>query len=436
MRCSFVHFGDVHLGTQQYDSPERLNDFGRAWLFACDYIVRNKPDFAICAGDLFNRFTINPVTYDQAFAGLAKLRDAGIPIVDVQGNHDRARFTEAKSWLETFASQGLLTHLDLDIASHGVRAHPVPKGKYSGGFVEWNGCRIFGVRYLGASTERILVELAPELDRLRRDRMFTILVLHAGLEGIVPNLNAELSVTALEQLRERVDYVAMGHIHKHYTVGNLAFNGGSLETWAQNEWGWERGLLHVEVDTSAHPPISFRLIDVPRRPFRILRLDVSQFETPRQLLRECWEMLERERQNPLSEPPVLSLSLTGRLRFDQTDIPINRIEDACREQLQPLTVRIQERYDVRSFVTEGTPDSDDPIDRVTLERDILQARFAEDSRYAARASELARLAIDLKERALRDEDGPSLLDALRATLRSSHEHRDGVTSAPASEGES
>ena len=24
MRCSFVQFGDVHLGTQQYDSPERL----------------------------------------------------------------------------------------------------------------------------------------------------------------------------------------------------------------------------------------------------------------------------------------------------------------------------------------------------------------------------------------------------------------------------
>src|SRR6185312_5904709 len=79
VRCSFVHFGDVHLGTQQYDCPERLNDFARAWLFACQYIANARPDFAICTGDLFNRFTINPVTFDQAYSGLSMLREAGVP---------------------------------------------------------------------------------------------------------------------------------------------------------------------------------------------------------------------------------------------------------------------------------------------------------------------------------------------------------------------
>src|SRR5439155_8041051 len=102
VRCRFVQFGDVHLGTQQYNSPERLNDFGRAWLFACDYVARTRPDFAVCTGDLFNRFTINPTTFDQAFAGLAMLREAGVPIVDVAGNHDRTRYGEGKSWLESF----------------------------------------------------------------------------------------------------------------------------------------------------------------------------------------------------------------------------------------------------------------------------------------------------------------------------------------------
>ena len=103
MRCSFVQFGDVHLGTLQYDSVERLNDFGRAWLYACNYIADAKPDFAICTGDLFNRFTINPITFEQAFAGLGQLRAAGVPIVDVMGNHDRTRYNEARSWLHTFA---------------------------------------------------------------------------------------------------------------------------------------------------------------------------------------------------------------------------------------------------------------------------------------------------------------------------------------------
>src|SRR5207249_2276473 len=147
----------------------------------------------VCTGDLFNRFTINPTTFDQAFAGLAMLREAGVPIVDVAGNHDRTRYGEGKSWLETFADQGLLTCLDVEIGADGIPTlRPVRVERRRGSFVEWSGCRIIGVRYLGASTERILQALEPEFERLD-DGAFTILVLHAGVEGIVPHFNAELA---------------------------------------------------------------------------------------------------------------------------------------------------------------------------------------------------------------------------------------------------
>jgi exonuclease SbcD len=417
VRCSFIHFGDVHLGTQQYDCPERLNDFGRAWLFACEYIASARPDFAVCTGDLFNRFTINPITFDQAYSGLAMLRDAGVPIVDIQGNHDRTRYGEAKNWLDSFADQGLLTHLDVITGPDGVRLIPVRPGEHAGSFVEWAGCRIIGARYLGASTERILRELDGPLGEFGDDGMFTILVLHAGLEGIVPGINAELTVGAIEPLREHVNYVALGHLHKHYTAANFMYNGGSLETWALNEWGWTRGLLHVEIDTSRPQPVSFRCIDVPRRQFVVILVDVNDYENPRALLRGCWERLQQERSHLGSERPVVFLILHGHLRFNQQDLPVNKLEDACRDILDPLVARVREEYDTRDFVAEGAEDDEVSVDRAVLEQTILRTRFAEDERYAADAVPLARLAMELKERALRGADGPHLLEAFRSSLR-------------------
>ena len=426
MRCSFVHFGDVHLGTQQYDCPERLNDFGRAWLFACEYIANARPDFAICTGDLFNRFTINPVTFDQAYSGLSMLREAGVPIVDIQGNHDRTRFGEAKNWLDSFADQGLLTHLDVVTGTEGVQLRPVERGTHHGSFVEWSGCRIVGMRYLGASTDRILPELASRIGQFGDDGAFTILVLHAGIEGMVPRVNAELTVDAVEPLREQIDYLALGHLHKHYTAANVAFNGGSLETWALNEWGWERGLLHVDVDTSRPRPVSFRLIDVPRRPFVIVQLDVNAYESPRALLRGCFERLERERARLLAtQRPVVFISLRGRLRFGQQDLPINLLEEACRTNFDPLVVQVREEYDNRDFVTEGGEDDEDPVDRLVLEQTILRARLAEDERYAPYAAQLAALASELKDRALHGADGRNLLETFRTALT----HVDGLSEA-------
>ena len=258
--------------------------------------------------------------------------------------------------------------------------------------------------------------LEPELRRLRADERFTILVLHAGLEGIVPNFNAELTAGGLERLRGLVDYVALGHIHKNYAVGNFAFNAGSLETWALNEWAWERGLLHVQIDTEKSPVATVERIDVPRRRFILMRVDVGQYETPAALLRECFERLQQEQRRSSGDHPVAVITLHGRLKFDAQDVPINLIENACRQILDPLVCQVREQYDSREFIDEGTFDDDEIIDRAAIERDVLRARFANDARYASSAAGLAKLTTQLKEQALQANDGEELLKLLRAGL--------------------
>ena len=78
-RARFVHLADVHLGYRQYGLVERARDFARAFTSVIDYCVTQRPDFVVIAGDLFDTKSIEPQTYADADAALARLADADIP---------------------------------------------------------------------------------------------------------------------------------------------------------------------------------------------------------------------------------------------------------------------------------------------------------------------------------------------------------------------
>jgi len=85
----FLHLADIHLGCRRYNLDERPRDFFRAWY---DVIVKHaipeKVDFVLIAGDFFDRRNIDPQAMNHAIAGLEVLREVGIPVVAIEGNHD------------------------------------------------------------------------------------------------------------------------------------------------------------------------------------------------------------------------------------------------------------------------------------------------------------------------------------------------------------
>jgi hypothetical protein len=172
----------------------------------------------------------------------------------------------------------------------------------------------------------------------------------------------------------------------------------------------------VEIDTDRSPAVTTRLIDVPRRPFVVIRVDAAGFETPRALHLHCYERIRQEQAAGKGQRPVVIVQLRGRLRFNESDVQTNVIEDACRSLLDPLVVRVTADFDARDFVTEGDVESEQEIDRAFLERTVIQARLAQDERHAPRARELAVLAGELKERAVLDDNGDHLLEVFRAGM--------------------
>jgi len=416
LKASFLHLGDVHLGHEQYGRRERAEDFARAFHYAVEYALRNGVDFVAVAGDLFERSTLDPVTFDQTLSGLKQLMEAGVPLVAIAGNHDRARYGQDMAWLESLGRQGFLFYLDA-VEPEGIRLTRRTSFEGPGGYLEINGIRIAGMRYLGASTARAVEELAAQLKALDTStHPYTVVLLHAGLDGVVPNFRAELTYDQLAPLRNVADYVALGHIHQHYVREDWAYNPGSLETWNAGEVGWERGFLHVEVDTSKEPKHTARLVQPPRRPFLRYRLEVEPCGSPQHLL----ELLQRSaaewaRETRGGPKPVVHLTLAGRLRFDRRDLDLGVLESALAEALQPLVVQVRDQTDETAFEVR-TPEEGGTLDRAALEAEVLRQLFANDDRRVHKASGWARLAQSLKLGALSKEDPARLADLVRREI--------------------
>ncbi len=241
----FIHMADVHLGYRQYGCEERLVDFAQSFLDAINYGINNEVDFIIIAGDLFHkRSEMDPVTLTQATKVLEKAQKADIPVVAVEGNHDSTYFRDRFSWMDYLAKNDLLINLKPSF-DDGLVLEEWDGEK--GAYVDLDGARIYGMKYYGSLTSRILEEYQKKIKK----NGFTIFTAHAGVEGYM-NIYGCIPSSVLHQFKKSVDYVALGHIHQSIVEDNFIFNPGSLETCDITESSFNRGIFYVEWDDKLH----------------------------------------------------------------------------------------------------------------------------------------------------------------------------------------
>jgi exonuclease SbcD len=91
-----LFLADTHLG---FDLPvrPRIERRRRGHDFLANYATALQPaldgavDLVVHGGDVFNRSRVVPSLAYQAFAPLARIADAGVPVFVVPGNHERGR---------------------------------------------------------------------------------------------------------------------------------------------------------------------------------------------------------------------------------------------------------------------------------------------------------------------------------------------------------
>ncbi|AGK60396.1 DNA repair exonuclease [Archaeoglobus sulfaticallidus PM70-1] len=365
----FAHLADVHVGNRQYGSYERQMDFAQAFLNAIKFCVSEKVDFIIISGDLFHKKSeIDPLTLLQVKKVLEIPKKAEIPVIAVEGNHDSTYFRENYTWLDYLAGSDLLINLKPSFDDGLV----VEEWDGEGAYIDLDGVRIYGMKYYGSLTERILDEYAKKIKRSG----FTIFVSHIGVEGYVKNMYGCIGSSKLHRLRGRVDYIALGHVHKAFVEDDFIFNPGSLEICDISEVDYDRGVFIVEFDGEVR--YSLRNEFYKPRDFLIAkyRFKDRSFDDFSKFL--------RERARNLNRPVVdLTIDVEREMRLKINEEEVRKIvERACN----PLLTRIH--WNVGGYFT---PINLDGEARESIEKSVIK-QLLENYSYGDISSEV----LDLK----------------------------------------
>jgi DNA repair protein SbcD/Mre11 len=413
----FLHIADIHLGCRRYNLDERVKDFARAWLDVIQtYAVQRKVDFVLIAGDFFNARRVEPEAMNHAMAGLRLLRDAGIPVVAIEGNHDQKDAVSDYSWMRSLSRWGYLKLLEPahDEAGHLTLA-PWHEAEHTGSYIDIAGARIFGTHWYGTSANAAIPLLVEALRRAHGDKLFNILLLHTDVEGQLnrPNIPA-LSIERMKELRGLVDYLALGHTHKRFEIEGWAFNPGSLEAVSIDEYREERGVYLVEVDEARNVRAEhFRAYT--QRPFQRLSYDVTGVVDAAAVHEGVMAVVRNEarRHDPEDEntlAPIIEINLRGHLGFKNSLLDLPRMREAAKQLTGALHVMVTNRSVPVEYAVAAGLDAD--ASRQVRERRIVEDLIARDNRYRNRAHEMAALVLEAKRLALSDESPEKILDLI------------------------
>jgi len=192
----FAHLGDCHLGSWRQPELQELNfqSFERA----IDTCIKERIDFMLIAGDLFDSAYPPIEILKRAFAEFRKLKDAGIKVFMIAGSHDYS--VSGKTFLDVLEKGGFCEICKYKENEELIHLEPC----------KYQNFEIFGYpgKKSGMEIEDIKkIILPPETNNFR------ILMLHTTLTEAVGDLPIEsLAMSRLP----RADYYALSHLHINF----------------------------------------------------------------------------------------------------------------------------------------------------------------------------------------------------------------------------
>lgn len=403
----FLHISDVHLGCTRYQLSESPRDFFDAWFDVLEkYAIAEKVEFVIICGDFFHKRHVDPQTMNHAFYGLQKLREAEIPVVVIEGNHDQHYNDVKHSWLRSLNDWSLIKLLEPDTEDEN-KFKKWDEQKKTGSFIDVGRARIFGSHWYGASANVAIPMITKSIQENRRENAFHILMLHTDVEGHQTHPIPALSLANLKELKAAVEYVGLGHTHKYYEIENWAFNPGSLEVTSIDEYREEHGAFLVEVD--GENQITARHIkDYRQRPFQRLPFDVSGYAETKDITDGVLNLVKTEAKTFGDIQPIIEITLRGHLGFPNSNLELQKIREEAQKMTNALHVRIKNHSAPIEYALAA--DLEDDSSREKLERRVIEDLIIRDNRYKMQTEEIADAVIGAKRLALSDEPPEKIVD--------------------------
>ncbi len=294
-----LHLADLHIGIENYGRIDpstgmhtRLLDYLERLDEAITFGLDAGVDLVLIAGDIYKNRSPNP-THQREFARrIHRLLDAGVPVFILTGNHDISASAGRAHSVEIFHT----LHVSGVTIADRPRVHMLE--------TRAGAVQIIALPWVtrhGLLTRDEMKTLSlSEIDQELRRRIETfvaqsvasldpdlpaVLALHATVDGAV--FGAERGITLGQDLvlarsavaQPRLDYVAMGHIHKHQALGKhppLVY-AGSIERIDFGERQEAKGCVLVELARGA---TSWQFHPLSARPFVSIEVDVRGSSDP------------------------------------------------------------------------------------------------------------------------------------------------------------
>jgi exonuclease SbcD len=294
-----LHLADLHIGMENYGQLDpttglhsRLNDYLHSFDSAIQLGLEQEVDLVLIAGDIYKNRTPNP-THQREFARrIARLRSAGLPVVILVGNHDVSPAVGRAHAIEIFDTLAV----DGVLIADRARTHQIEtrKGTLQLITLPWVTRQVFMTRE--DAQRASLLEL--EMLLLNRVEQFVdssirsldpalpaVLVAHATIEGATVGierqimLGKDLSLPRSLVNRPELDYVALGHIHKHQVLNHVppVVYPGSIERIDFGEEHEAKGCVIVELERGQ---THWTFHQLPARPFVTIEVDVRNSADP------------------------------------------------------------------------------------------------------------------------------------------------------------
>ena len=290
-----LHFSDLHIGVENYGRLDpktglstRLGDFLGSLDQVVEFALNEGVDLVLLAGDAYKGRDPTQ-THQREFAKrLNRLSQAGIPTFLLVGNHDLPAASSRATAVDIFPTLEVANiHVGNSLKTYDVAT---PSGPLQVLAVPWprrsailsrEDSRGMSIEQVRQTLEERLTDgieaAASQLD----STIPAILTGHVTVNGATVGTERSmmlgqdhvLLVSAL--VRPQVEYIALGHIHKHQILRPdppMVVYSGSLQRVDFSEEGDEKGFCVIDLDPAA--PQGQRMTK-----FEFHKLDARSFVT-------------------------------------------------------------------------------------------------------------------------------------------------------------
>ena len=338
MAIKLMHAADIHIGMENYGKlnpatglSTRLEDFCATFDEAVNRAIAERVDLVVLAGDIYKTRDPTPTHQREFAARVRRLIEAQIPVFIVPGNHDIPMSSSRATSVDVFRTLELpgvtvaraIGCWTLQTKSGPIQAIGLPWVTRSQVLARED--------YKNKTIEelnRLMVELAAEKLRNLAEELDpavpAIVVGHAHVFGarvgaerlLQMGIDPVFDAATFSDL-PNVDYVALGHIHKHQALQEVSppiVYAGSINRVDFSEEQEQKGFVLAEVERGS---CRWEFVPVKARPFLTIDARAEGDDPTARVLQAVFRHGERIRESVVRLRIKGSRAALGQLDDDQ-----------------------------------------------------------------------------------------------------------------------